>query len=230
MRALSQFLQDFGQDILTKTQEHLFLTFIAMLIACTIAIPLGVVLARCRFKPLVSVVMGLVNLVQPVPSLALIALTAALFVYLRDAFGIHLPTIGMLPGMVALVAYALLPMLRNTYTGIRQVDPTLIEVATGMGMRRRQILFNVELPLALPVIMAGVRTATVWTVGVAALVSLVGAGGLGDLIFIGLSRYRVDAILAGAVPAATLALLLDWILSGLEKWLTPSGMRKTPLR
>jgi len=103
----------------------------------------------------------------------------------------------------------------------------VVEVATGMGMTRRQILFSVQLPLALPFIMAGVRISTVWTIGVATLVSLVGAGGLGDLIFRGLSNYRVNLILAGAVPAAVLALIFDWLLGRIERWLVPSDARQT---
>jgi osmoprotectant transport system permease protein len=196
---------------------------------------LGIILARTRIKLVTNIVMGLVNIIQPLPSLALVALTAVGFYYLDqllkiifslDAEGSSLlPTIGLAPAMVALVAYALLPILRNTYTGIRQVDPTVIEVATGMGMTRRQILFSVELPLALRFIMAGVRISTVWTIGVATLVSLVGAGGLGDLIFRGLSNYRVNLILAGAIPAAVLALIMDWLLGCLERWLTPQGLQ-----
>jgi osmoprotectant transport system permease protein len=209
--------------MLVGTKEHMVLTFVAMLIACSIAIPLGILLARCRARLLVSVVMGLVNIVQPIPSLALVAFTSAVFMYLHDAFGLRVPVIGVVPGLVALVAYGLLPILRNVYTGIRQVDPRVVEVATGMGMRRRQVLFWVELPLALPFIMAGIRISTVWTIGVATLVSLVGAGGLGDLIFRGLSNYRMDLMLAGAAPAAALALVFDWILGRLERWLTPAG-------
>jgi osmoprotectant transport system permease protein len=125
------------------------------------------------------------------------------------------------------VLYALLPILRNTYTGIRQVDPSVIEVAAGMGMRRRQILLQVELPLSLPVIMAGLRIATVWTIGVATLCGLIGAGGLGELIFRGLRSLprTADYLVAGTVPAALLALGADTALGALERWLTPPGLR-----
>lgn len=203
------------------------LTLIAMLIACTIAIPLGILLARCRLKLIVNIIMGLVNIIQPIPSLALIALTVVVFYLINEFLGVRvLATLGTAPALVALVAYALLPILRNTYTGIRQVDPAVVEVATGMGMTQRQILFSVQLPLALPFIMAGVRISTVWTIGVATLVSLVGAGGLGDLIFRGLSNYRIHLILAGAAPAAALALIFDWLLGRLERWLTPIGLQR----
>lgn len=223
---VAKFFEEYGREMLQSTQEHVMLTLIAMLIACTIAVPLGIMLARCRLKLIVNIIMGLVNIIQPVPSLALVALTVVLFHLINKSMDARIfPTLGVFPALVALVAYALLPILRNTYTGIRQVDPAVIEVATAMGMTRRQILFAVQLPLALPFIMAGVRIATVWTVGVATLVSLVGAGGLGDLIFRGLSNYRINLILAGAAPAATLGLILDWLLARVERWLTPAGLR-----
>lgn len=228
MSFLCMLIKSFGEDILTKTRQHMLLTFLAMIIACLIAVPVGILLTRCRRKYVTGLVLGIVNIIQPLPSLALVALVAVFFRFLQQTCHFHLATIGLLPGLVALVAYALLPILRNTYAGIKQVDPAIIEVATGMGMKKNQVLLSVELPLALPVIMAGIRTSTVWTIGVAALVSLVGAGGLGDLIFQGLSNYRVDLILAGAVPAAILALVLDWILALLERWFTPGGLRDKP--
>jgi len=227
MIALAGFFAEYGAEMLQSTREHMVLTLIAMLIACAIAVPLGILLARCRNKLLVNVSLGLVNIIQPIPSLALIALTVVIFYLINEFLGVRvLATLGTGPALVALVAYALLPILRNTYTGIRQVDPAVVEVATGMGMTQRQILFSVQFPLALPFIMAGVRIATVWTIGVATLVSLVGAGGLGDLIFRGLSNYRINLILAGAAPAAVLALILDWLLGRLEKWLSPSGSQQ----
>jgi len=190
MNAIAKFFADYGAEMLQSTREHVILTLIAVLIACAVAIPLGVLLARCRFKLLVNIVMGLASIIQPIPSLALVALTVVLFYLINGLLGIRLlATLGTGPALVALVAYALLPILRNTFIGIRQVDPTVVEVATGMGMTHRQILFSVQLPLALPFIMAGVRISTVWTIGVATLVSLVGAGGLGDLIFRAATRF-----------------------------------------
>lgn len=226
MNSFCMMIQKFGPDIISKSRQHMFLTFMAMIIACSIALPVGILLTRCRRRIVTSFVLGLVNIIQPLPSLAFVALVSVLFRFLQQTFHLKLPTIGLLPGLVALVVYALLPILRNTYTGIKQVDPAIIEVATGMGMKKNQVLFSVELPLALPVIMAGIRTSTVWTIGVAALVSLVGAGGLGDLIFQGLSNYRVDLILAGAVPAALLALVFDWLLALMEQWFKPGGITK----
>jgi len=227
MIAAAGFFADYGPEMLQSTREHMVLTLISMLIACAIAIPLGIMLARCRSKVLVNTAMGLVSIIQPIPSLALVAMTVVLFHLINEFLGIRvLATLGTAPALVALIAYALLPILRNTYTGIRQVDPAVVEVATGMGMTCRQILFQVQLPLALPFIMAGVRISTVWTIGVATLVSLVGAGGLGDLIFRGLSNYRISLILAGAAPAAALALIFDWLIGRLEKWLTPAGLQE----
>jgi len=213
------FLQKLGPDVLARTHEHVFLTFFAMLVATSIAVPLGIFLARCRARAVVGTVMGLAAVVQTIPSLALIAFIVLLFALM------HLQTIGVAPALTALVLYALLPILRNTYTGIRQVDPAVIEVATGLGMKPHQILFSVELPLSLPVIMAGIRIATVWTIGIATLCTLIGAGGLGDLIMRGLRSIQMDYLVAGTVPAAILALLFDWALGGLERWLTPEGIR-----
>jgi osmoprotectant transport system permease protein len=212
---MNEFLQQYGGMILDKTRDHLVLALLAMIAACAISIPLGVALARCKARKFAKFVISVIGLIQPIPSLALVALVAALFMYL------NLPTIGRLPGLVALVGYALLPILRNTYTGIKQVDTNIIEVARGMGMTECQILTNVELPLALPFIMAGVRISMVWTIGVTTLVSLIGASSLGDLIFRGLSRGRVSLILAGAVPAIILALVFEFGLERLERWLTP---------
>lgn len=221
MNALILFFQKLGPEMLQCTYEHIYLTFLALVIAIVIALPLGIYLTRSRWPRLASVVMGVVGVIQTVPTLALLALVVLIFAL------IALPTIGTLPALVALVLYALLPILRNTYTAIRQVDSSIIEVATGMGMTPNQILFSVELPLSLPVIMAGIRISTVWTIGIATLCGLIGAGGLGDLIIKGLRSIQIDYLLAGTVPAAILALIFDGILSRLEKWLTPEGLRST---
>ena len=223
MNTLTAFFQKLGMEMLQRTYEHIYLTFFALVIAIVISLPLGIYLTRARPK-FASTVMGLAGVIQTIPTLALIALVVVVFAL------IALPTIGTLPALVALVLYALLPILRNTYTSIRQVDPSIIEVATGMGMTPNQILFSVELPLSLPVIMAGIRISTVWTIGIATLCGLVGAGGLGDLILKGLRSIQMDYLLAGTLPAATLALLSDWVLGGLEKWLTPEGLHNCVVR
>jgi len=201
-----------------RTYEHVYLTFIAMAIAVFIALPVGIYLTRTRWPKLTSAILGTAGIIQTIPSLALVALIVIIFAL------VNLPTIGTLPAIVALVLYALLPILRNTYTSIRQIDPSIIEVATGMGMKPHQILFLVELPLSLPIIMAGIRISTVWTIGIATLVGLIGAGGLGNLIIKGLRSMQVDYLLAGTLPAGVLAMILDWALGGLEKWLTPKGI------
>lgn len=219
MSAILSFFEKLGPEIATRTYEHVYLTFVAMLIAIAIALPLGVYLTRTRRQAIRSAVMGGASVIQTVPSLALIAFIVLVFAL------VALPTIGTLPAIVALVLYALLPILRNTYTGIRQVDPAIIEVANGMGMKPHQILFSVELPLALPVIMAGIRISTVWTIGVATLCALIGAGGLGDLIIKGLRSIQMDYLLAGTLPAAALALVFDWMLGLIERWLTPEGLK-----
>jgi osmoprotectant transport system permease protein len=213
------FVEKLGGEMVLRTYEHVYLTFFAMVIAVGIALPLGIWLARSRHPRISSVVIALAGAVQTVPSLALLSFIVVLFSL------VSLPTIGTVPAVVALVLYALLPILQNAYTGIRQVDPAVVEVATGMGMRPRQILFSVELPLSLPVIMAGVRISTVWTIGVATLCGLVGAGGLGDLIIRGLRSMQMDYLVAGTVPAAGLALAMNYGLACVERWLTPEGLR-----
>lgn len=212
--------QRLGPDIIRATTEHVYLTFIALVIAVSVSIPLGIYLTRTRHTKLADTVLNFFGIVQTIPSLALIALIVVVFALAG------LPTIGQLPGIVALVLYALLPILRNTYTGIKQVDPALIEVAKGMGMKNHQILFTVELPLSLPVITAGIRISTVWTIGVATLVGLIGAGGLGDLIIRGLRTIQIDYLLAGTIPAAILAVAADVIINRIERWLMPKGILK----
>ncbi|MGD2175273.1 MAG: ABC transporter permease [Candidatus Brocadiaceae bacterium] len=214
------FFRKLGIDILTHAFEHLVLVVGAMTIATAVALPLGIYLSRDRRPRLTGAVMAVAGMIQTVPSLAMVALVVVLF------YAIKLPTIGLAPGLTALVLYALLPILRNTYTGIQQVDPSVVEVAKGMGMTPTQILLRVELPLSLPVIMAGVRISAVWTIGVAALVGLVGAGGLGNLIIRGLRNYQMDYILAGTLPAAALALTGDFILQKVQDWLTPAGVEE----
>jgi len=215
MTTLIAFFDKLGPEMLQRTYEHVYLTFLAVVIATAIALPLGVFLARSSWTRFTNVVMGAAGIIQTVPSLALIAFIVLLFAL------IALPTLGAFPALVALVLYGLLPILRNTYTGIRQVDPSVLDVATGMGMTPHQVLFQVELPLSLPVIMAGIRISTVWTIGVATLCGLIGAGGLGDLIIKGLRSIQMDYLIAGTVPAGLLAILFDTILAWLERWLSP---------
>ncbi|HZG58930.1 MAG TPA: ABC transporter permease [Anoxybacillus sp.] len=198
-------------DIWISFQEHVLLSGIAMLLAILIAVPLGIWLTRN--KKLAELIIGVAAIIQTIPSLALLG-------FMLPIFGI-----GKVPAIIALTLYALLPILRNTYTGILGVDPALVDAGRGMGMTSRQILFMVELPLTLPIIMAGVRTATVLTIGVAALATFIGAGGLGDLIDRGLRVADKNLILTGAIPAAILAILFDLALRKLEEKVTPKGLK-----
>jgi osmoprotectant transport system permease protein len=199
------------EDIWIAFQEHILLAGVAMIIAIAIAVPLGIVLTR--YKKLAETIIGFTAIIQTIPSLALLG-------FMLPIFGI-----GKGPAIIALTLYALLPILRNTYTGIRGVNPALVDAGKGMGMTSRQILFMVELPLTLPILMAGIRTATVLTIGVAALATFIGAGGLGDLITRGLNVMDKNLILAGAIPAAILAIIFDLLLKKLEDKVTPKGLK-----
>lgn len=207
--------------ILTKTLEHLELTFVSLFFALLISLPLGVYLARSKSPKFAALIMRTVALIQTIPGLALIALIVVLLALLHPY--LHLPTTGVLPAIIVLVLYALLPILSNTYTGIKQVNPTMVEVAYAMGMRSMQVLFWVELPFSLPVLMGGIRIALVWTIGMVTLTSLVGSGGLGDLIVQGLRTMQLDLVLAGTIPAALLAIIFDWILEKTGKWIMPAA-------
>jgi osmoprotectant transport system permease protein len=190
---------------------HLVLTAIAVLAACVLGIPAGI--AASRSRAVAATVLAMAGALQTIPSIALLA-------FMLPLFGV-----GARPAVVALLLYGLLPILRNTVAGLRGVDRQLIEVGTGLGMRRRQLLFQVELPLAAPVILAGVRTATVISVGTATLAAFIGAGGLGDPIVTGLTTTDTNLILSGALPAAALALAIDAALGVAEKLATPRGLR-----
>lgn len=202
---MSDFLSQYGAEILELTLEHLWLTGAAMLFATAIAMPLGVWLSRRPqwAKP----VIGTANVLQTIPSLAMFG------------FLLPLPWLGERAARVAIIAltaYALLPILRNTYTGLRGIDPALLSVARALGLTETQRFFKVELPLAASFILAGLRTATVTCVGIATIAAAVGAGGLGELIFRGVASIDNSLVLAGAIPAALLALACDGALGILE--------------
>jgi len=180
-------------------------------------VPLGVWVSRSR--RLEAPVLGVASVLQTVPSLALLAFMVPLFALAGRLLGWELRSIGFAPALVALTLYGVLPMLRNTVTGLEGVDPALVEAARGVGMTDRQRLLRVELPLALPVIVAGVRTSTVWVVGTATLATPVGATSLGNFIFSGLQTRNFGAVLLGSGAAAALALLLDALVRGLERGL-----------
>lgn len=216
MNAWVEFLKSNWRDILTLVGEHLMLVLISTSIAVTIGIPLGILLTRRQ--RLRAPVLSLANVMQTVPSLALFG------------FLIPLPLIGGIgarPVVVALVLYALLPVIRNTVTGILGVDKNVREAAVAMGMTDRQILWQVEMPLAMSVILTGVRIAVVISVGVATIGGMIGAGGLGAYIFRGLRQYDNQLILAGALPAALMALAADFGLGLLEKRFAPDAGRSS---
>ena len=201
-----QFFLAHRSEILGATLDHVALVLIAMLIAIVIAVPLGML--AVRHPALRTVALSLASIFQTIPSLAL--------------FGFLIPIpflggIGKRTAIVALVLYALLPILRNTYVGLTGIDPAVLEAAEAMGMTLSQILLRVRLPLAMAVILAGIRTATVITIGVATIAAAIGAGGLGTFIFRGVAMVSDAVILAGAVPAAALALLADGLLALLER-------------
>jgi osmoprotectant transport system permease protein len=202
-------VQNYTQ-VLELTFEHLWLVLVSTALAIVIGIPLGVLITR---QPLLNKpVLGVANVIQTIPSLAL-------FGFLLPA-----PWIGSRADRLAILAltlYALLPMIRNTYVGIKSVDRAIVEAGRGMGMTDRQLLWQVELPLSLGVIVAGVRVAMVISVGLATIAAAIGAGGLGEFIFRGLAMVNNQVILAGAIPAALLALGADFSLGLLEKRLTP---------
>jgi osmoprotectant transport system permease protein len=200
------FFLDHRAEILAATADHLILVLIAMAFAIAIGVPLGMLIVHR--KTLRNIALTLASIFQTIPSLAL--------------FGFLIPIpfiggIGRRTAIVALVLYALLPILRNTYVGLTGIDPTVLEAAEAMGMTQSQILWRVRLPLARAVILAGIRTATIITIGVATIAAAIGAGGLGTFIFRGVAMVSDAVILAGAIPAALLAIAADLLLGQLER-------------
>jgi len=200
------FFMSHRSEIFQATLDHLILVVIAMDIAIGIAVPLGMLIVQ--HPRLRAIALGLASVFQTIPSLAL--------------FGFLIPIpfiggIGRRTAIVALVLYALLPILRNTYVGLSGIDPSILEAAEAMGMTTTQILLRVRLPLALSIILAGIRTATVITIGVATIAAAIGAGGLGTFIFRGVAMVSDSVILAGAIPAASLAIAADLLLGLLER-------------
>jgi osmoprotectant transport system permease protein len=200
------FWQRYQSEIITATLQHLVIVSVAIGIAVSVGVPLGILCTRRRGWE--RGILGFANLMQTIPSLALFGLL------------IPLPLIGGLgarPAIVALTLYSLLPIIRNTFIGITTVDPAVREAGRGMGMTANQLLRQVELPLAMGVILAGIRVATVIGVGLATIAAAIGAGGLGELIFRGVATVDNSLILAGAIPAAILALMADFGLAQLER-------------
>jgi osmoprotectant transport system permease protein len=204
------FMAGRGRETLRLGWQHLQLTLAAVLLAVVVAVPLGISIARSRVGERIA--LGTAGVLQTIPSLALLA------------FMIAIPGLGLSArsAIVALFLYAVLPILRNTHTGLNDVDPDLLDAATGLGLTPRQVLFRVQLPLATRTIMAGIRTATVISIGVATLAAFIGAGGLGEPIVTGLYLNDTWLILSGAIPAALLALTADGVLGRVERRLSSS--------
>jgi len=202
------------------TLEHVVLVLVAIAIAVVLGICVGIYVSAPRRQGLADTVLYLAEIMMTVPSLALFGL----LMLLLGAIG--LTTIGFLPAVIALIVYGQLPILRNTYIAIRAVDPAMIEAGRGMGMNERQLLLRVKLPLAVPVIMAGLRNSVVLIIGIGAIAALIGASGLGVPIFRGLRNARMDLIIIGGVAVSILALVVDGLMALVERWVTPKGMRR----
>ncbi|MCY9374503.1 glycine betaine/carnitine/choline/choline sulfate ABC transporter permease OpuCB [Bacillus sp. T17B1] len=211
MNQMMTFLQTNGGELLYKTGEHLSISLIAVVLGIIVAVPLGV--ALIRMKKGAGAIIGAVNIVQTLPSLAILA------------FFIPLLGVGKVPAIVALFFYSVLPILRNTYTGIKGVNKNLLESGKGIGMTGWEQIRLVEIPLAIPIIMAGIRTSTIYLIGWATLASFIGGGGLGDYIFIGLNLYQPEYIIGGAVPVTILAIIIDYMLAVTERKVTPKGLQ-----
>ena len=211
MNAVTEFLQNNGSELMLKTWEHIYISYLAVFLGIIVAIPLGVALTRV--PRIAQWVIGSVSVLQTIPSLAILA------------FFIPFLGIGTVPAVVALFLYSVLPILNNTYTSVKEVDASLIEAGRGMGMTTWERIKGIELPLASPIIMSGIRVSSVYLIGWAALASFIGAGGLGDFIFSGLNLYDTAFIIAGAIPVTILAILTDIIFGRIEKVVTPKGIR-----
>jgi glycine betaine/choline ABC-type transport system substrate-binding protein/ABC-type proline/glycine betaine transport system permease subunit len=211
MRNLISYIQENYQKIFELTIEHIGLTVFAVLIAMVIGIPLGIVITKN--KKLANGVLGTSGVIQATPSLALLG------------FLIPFLGIGEVPAIIMVILYSLLPIIKNTYVGLSGVDPNLIEASKGMGMTDRQILFRIKLPIAYPLIMAGLRISVVSAVGLMTLAAFIGAGGLGYLVYSGVQTVNNAMILSGAIPAMILALLLDYLVGKTEDVLTPYGIQ-----
>lgn len=204
------FLQENQAELLQKTWEHISISLLSLTAAIIVAVPLGILLTKS--EKLAKVVLSITSILQTVPSLAILAMMIPFF------------GIGTVPAVIALFLYVLLPILNNTYLGIQSVNKDAKEAGRAMGMTQNQVLRMVELPLAVPVIMSGIRLSAVYAISWATLASYIGAGGLGDFIFNGLNLYQPELIIAGAVVVTMLALITDFILNYVEKITTPNGL------
>lgn len=207
---MTAFLTQHGSELLTKTWQQIYISAIALALGIIVAVPLSVILMK--FPRTAKVVMAIASMLQTIPALALLAMMLPIF------------GIGQLPTIVALFLYSLMPILRNTYVGLTGVNPNTVDSAKGVGMTQIQIITKVDIPLAMPVIMSGIRLSAIYVIAWSTLASYIGAGGLGDFIFNGLNLYQPDLIFGGTIPVIILALLTDYLLGRLEKKLTPAGV------
>ncbi|HLR65861.1 MAG TPA: ABC transporter permease [Virgibacillus sp.] len=210
---MMEFFAEYGSELMFKTWEHLYISLAAIVLGVIVAVPLGILLSR--IPTLADRIISFVGILQTIPSLAILA------------FFIPLVGIGKIPAILALFFYSLLPILRNTYIGVRDVNKGIKEAGKGMGMNNWQQITKMELPLSVPVIMAGIRLSTVYLIGWAALAAFIGGGGLGDFIFDGLNLYKPSLILGGTIPATILAVIADRSLAALENKLTPEGIKSS---
>ncbi len=214
-----KYMVDYPDKLLGWTWQHLQIVLIANAVAVVLGVLIGMwVSGKGREQIADGVIYG-ASILMTIPSLALFGILMGIL------YAISLPSIGMLPVVIALTLYGLLPIIRNTHTALREVDPAMIEAGRGMGMSGFQLLLRIKMPLAVPVILAGLRQAMVMNIGIAAIGSYLGAGGLGQPIFRGLANYRKDLVLAGAIVVSVLAVITDLVMAGVEKWVTPKGVR-----
>lgn len=209
---MQEFIASQGSEVIRLLWEHIYMSLISLGLGVIVAVPLGIFLSQV--PKVANVVISIVSVLQTIPTLALLALM------------IPFLGVGKVPAIVALFIYSLLPILRNTYLGMSNVNPDLLDAAKGMGLKRMQIIRQVQLPLAVPVIMAGIRLSTVYVIAWTTLASYIGGGGLGDMIFNGLNLFRPDLILGGTIPVTILAVIVDLLMARIEEWVTPTTSSK----
>ena len=208
---MKAFLQEYGSQLLSKTVEHFYISMFALLLAIVVAVPLGILLSKTQRTA--NVVLTVAGVLQTIPTLAVLAIMIPIF------------GVGKTPAIVALFIYVLLPILNNTVLGVKNIDKNVIQAGQSMGMTKFQLMKDVEMPLALPLIISGIRLSSVYVISWATLASYVGAGGLGDLVFNGLNLYQPPMIISAAIVVTLLALVIDFILSLVEKWVVPKGLK-----
>ncbi|MFW3591676.1 ABC transporter permease [Staphylococcus caprae] len=208
---MGAFFHEYGGQLVSKTIEHFYISIIALLIAIVVAVPIGILLSKTTRTA--NVVLTIAGVLQTIPTLAVLAIMIPIF------------GVGKTPAIVALFIYVLLPILNNTVLGVKNIDKNVIQAGQSMGMTKMQLMKDVELPLALPLIISGIRLSSVYVISWATLASYVGAGGLGDLVFNGLNLYQPPMIISAAILVTLLALIVDFLLSLVEKWIVPKGLK-----